>query len=320
MTDPQVISTDAVHCSNVPEVVPAVGFMGALFFVPLRDARCSGNMVTTSLCCVHCNLNVRYVADVALEPLSPCEVYGASGTALSNTASHLDGEAFQPDSSIVRIPEVVSVPENMSTKVRQGGAQWGHNAPGRAWCLRLGMSASSWDGWGKLHVNPCVAMGYYFSSFVLSSSTMAYMSTGVRGEGHMYYVVLVPLGCYTFVCIAGAISFWRWGPAVAHHKVYQHVTAFASLGIMPICYVGYLGPEATIPWHNNLHWLAVSCVSVFLLLQTTSAGGVPGEHPAEPRTSIREPVLRSSLHALVFLDALSDLALIRSLAKAVCSH
>ena len=183
----------------------------------------------------------------------------------------------------------------------------------------MGMCASSWDGWAKLHVNPGVAMGYYFASAAPICTISAYMCTGVRGEGHMYYVVLVPLVIYTVAGVAIIISFWRWGPGIVHHKHYQPFISVMALGMVPVTYVGYWGPVATVPWHNRLHWLVVSGVSTFSGLQYTSAGGLPGEHPAEPRTSIREPVLRSALHALLLLDAESDLALTRSLLEVVCS-
>ena len=94
--------------------------------------------------------------------------------------------------------------------------------------------------------------------------------------------------------------------------------AFASLGSLPVVYAGFLGPEATVPWQNNLQWLVFICANAFAVLQNASAGGMPGEHPAEPRTSIREPVLRSAIHALMMLDANSDVALIRSFLSAVC--
>ena len=157
---------------------------------------------------------------------------------------------------------------------------------------------------------------FYFCSDMYDSSLHVHRCP----EGHMYYVVLVPLVFLTTVTTAVTICFWKWGPAVAHHKLYQHLSAFAALGSMPLAYVGYLGPEPTIPWHNNLHWLIVSGLNAVAQLQTASAGSVAGEHPAEPRTSVREPVLRSTVHALMLLDACSDLALSRSLLRVVRSH
>ena len=74
----------------------------------------------------------------------------------------------------------------------------------------MGMSASSWDAWAKLHVNPYVAMSYFFVSAAPSSMAAAYMCTGVRGEGLMYYVVSVPLVFYTVAVTIALSCFWRW--------------------------------------------------------------------------------------------------------------
>ena len=43
--------------------------------------------------------------------------------------------------------------------VRHGVALWKTRAWGRTWCLRLGMTASSWDGWAKMHMNPSLQCG-----------------------------------------------------------------------------------------------------------------------------------------------------------------
>ena len=322
MTDLQRIPTDSHVCSNLPEVVPAaVCFMGALLFVPLRMPSVWVRWSQQTCVAGTVILNgVKYFADVALEPVSPCEVYGASGTALKKTASQLHGEVLQPDSNTVHFPDSLTSSENMSNKEWHGVVKWRYNERFRAWCLLLGMSASSWDGWAKLHANPCVAICYFFPSVILESITAGYSCTGVRGEGHMYFAVLVPLACHTVVVIAVTICFWRWGPAVAHHKLYLPVLAFLALCTTPMCYVAFLGPEETVPWNNSFHNLAIVCFGLFWLLQAASAGLVPGEHPAEPRTSINGPVIRCALQALLLFDAFSDLALTRSLLAAVCSH
>ena len=204
--------------------------------------------------------------------------------------------------------------------LEHGVTRWRWTARGRAWCRWWGMSANSWDGSAMLHVNPYAAMRYYFLLAIPSSMLAAYMCTGARGEGHMYYVILVPVGFYTTACTSQTILFWRWGPTIVHHKLYKPFSAFAALGTMPLTYVGYLGPEATVPWHNDLHWLVVSCLNSIFTFQVTSAGGLATEHPAEPRTSIREPVLRSAVHALMFIDACTDLAVTRSFVRVVRSY
>ena len=141
-----------------------------------------------------------------------------------------------------------------------------------------------------------------------------------RREGRGSHVLygLVPY-CLGF-CLYRSFSrpFWRLGPAVSHHTLYPPVPAFLALCGMPLCYAAFLGPEATVPWHNEFYSLILMSVVVFAMVQACAAGLVLGEHPAEPRTSIREPFLWASLLALMVLDALSDLALTRSFLTAVC--
>ena len=259
------------------------------------------------------------IADAPLEAVRPCEVYGASGTELNNTA-WLHGEVLQHDSSPVRFPDTSKVSGSISNREGLGVAKFEYNERGRAWCLRLGMSAGSWDGWAKMHANPLVAMCYFFLSYFLATSAMAYMCTGVRGEGYMYFVVLVTFGCDVVVNSAVLALFWRWGPAVVHHKLFPAGPVFLALCGMPMCYVAFVGSEATVPWNDSLHCLSIMCSVVVFMLQASAAGLVPGEHPAEPRTSIREPIIRAAMLTLLFLDAFSDLEVIRSLLMAVCSH
>ena len=263
---------------------------------------------------------MKYVADAALEPMYPCEEHVASGTELNNTACQLHEEVLQPDNSSVHCATMQSSSENVSRNVRHGVAKLRYNERGRAWCLRLGMSAGSWDGWAKMHANPSVSMSYFFLSYSLATSAIAYMCTGVRGEGHMYFVVLVPFGCDVVVNSAVLALFWWWGVVIAHHKLYPAVPAFLALCAMPMCYVAFLGSETTVPWNNSFHCISIMCLVSFFMLRAAASGLVPGEHPAEPRTSIMEPIIRASTLTLLFLDAFSDLAVIRSLLVAVCSH
>ena len=120
----------------------------------------------------------------------------------------------------------------------------------------------------------------------------------------------------TMICTHGVV--WRWGPAAVHHKLYQPFQAFVSLCMLSTGHVGFLGSEATAPWHDQFHFICIGTLLMFAMLQCASAGGVAGEHPAHPRTSITEPVYRSAVRALMLVDALSDLAL--SPLTAVCPH
>ena len=152
---------------------------------------------------------VKYVAYAALEPMSLCVAYGDSGTEVNNTACELQQEILQPGSSSAHVPETSNLSENLSSKLRRGVAKWGCNARRRVLCLRLGMCASAWDGWAELHVNPCVAMGYFFLSLSVATIGMGYICTGIKGEGPMYFVVFAPLAFHTIADIGIAVLFWR---------------------------------------------------------------------------------------------------------------
>ena len=155
----------------------------------------------------------------------------------------------------------------------------------------MGMTASSWEGWAELHVNPFVAMGYFYGFAALERAAAVYICTGVRGDDHMFYVVIVPL--VSFVVMGGtALDWfvWRRGPATVKHKLFQAFVVLSTLSSMPMLYVGNLGPEATVPWHDRLQFLCAHAVFTFWIIQKCTAGAVPGEHPADQHHGAFLPV------------------------------
>lgn len=98
----------------------------------------------------------------------------------------------------------------------------------------MGMSTVSWGGgWAKLHVNPSVAIGYYYVSWFFATAISAYICTGIRGEELVHNVVLVSLVSFTVMWTGMGCIFWRLGPGIAHSNVYQRVMALASLCLVP---------------------------------------------------------------------------------------
>lgn len=81
---------------------------------------------------------------------------------------------------------------------------------------------------------------------------------------------------------------------------------------MRMTYVGYLGTEETVQWWAKFHFFCAQALLTFSLIQAYSAGALPGEQPAEPRTSVMETFRRPALRAPMLLDAVSGLALVRS--------
>ena len=214
----------------------------------------------------------------------------------------------------------MAVTIDRGAKQRIGGAGTATATRGRRWCLRFGMTASSWDGWAKHQSNPYVAIDYFFESSALVTVVSIYTCTGVRGYGHMYYVVMVPVLDSVFLGAGLRCAFWRWGPGVVKYKPYQAAVLPAGPCVLPVTYIGCLGPAATVPWHVRFHFLCAHAAMTFLMHQTDAARSVAGEQPAEPRTSIMKPFSRAAIYAMMFLDVLSDLALSRSLLTVVLPH
>ena len=67
-------------------------------------------------------------------------------------------------------------------------------------------------------MNPFVAMGYFFGSAAMAAAAIAYICTGIRGDDHMFYVVIVPLVSFVVIETATNCSVWRWGPEIVNHQ------------------------------------------------------------------------------------------------------
>ena len=152
------------------------------------------------------------------------------------------------------------------THVRHGLVMWRLRVRGRLRCLRFGMTASAWDGWTQQHFNPYVAMCYLFGSAGLANAAASYIITGVRGDDQMYYVVMISLVCLVALKTGLDCCLWRWGLAVVNHKLFRAVAVLAAICTLPKNYVGYLGPDATAPWHDRSHFMCVHAVFIFLYI------------------------------------------------------
>ena len=181
------------------------------------------------------------------------------------------------------------------------------------------MTASAWDGWCKLHINPFAAMGYLFGFSGLSKVFVCYCAVGIQGDDFIENVITVMAGIHIVFLLALDILFWRWGPGVVCHKLYPTLLLSLVLTGVPLMLLGSLGPEELVPWDSRIHFLIFSSLWMFMELQEGAAGLVPGEHPAEPRTSIMMPFATCCVRAVMMIDLWSDLTLIRSLVRAVCS-
>jgi hypothetical protein len=202
--------------------------------------------------------------------------------------------------------------------VRQGLEALKIRAKGRAWCLRLGMTASSWDGWARLHVNPTIQMGVYFLTTGLYILSACYILTALPfNNSTQLYLVTVPFALHTFILFMATCLIWRLGPQFVQFKYYPILLLLILAGDLPMLYVGYIGPIVTVPWQNRLRFVCIHCIATVFLLSSAACGGVPGEHPVEPRTSIIPTLSGAVIQSLWASDSLTDLALITALLEEV---
>ena len=86
---------------------------------------------------------------------------------------------------------------------------------------------------------------------------------------------------------------------------------------IPLFYVSFIGPLDTVPWNNRFKCLVLCLTETLFQHLASAAGAIPGEHPVEPRTSIRKPVYRAIIQALRFMDSMTDLSFIVELVTEV---
>ena len=247
---------------------------------------------------------------------------------LCNVAAGVEGIQQHPVAAHEDAHSTACTPEglqkdsrlNFSTLalVRHGLDLWKNRARGRAWCLRLGMTASSWDGWAKMHVHPLVAMQFFFLSTMVDILSRSYMLTGLPMDGSLLcHAVTLPHNLNIAVCVAGTCAMFRVGPQVVFHRMFPLlVLATVSLAL-PLWYVGYIGPQDTVPWNNRFKFLVYGSVHNLFSHLAGAAGWLPGEHPVEPRTSIRKPVYSAIIKAMRLCDSLTDMSLIAELVAEV---
>ena len=133
--------------------------------------------------------------------------------------------------------------------LRHGVALWKNRARGRAWCLRLGMTSRSWDGWAQMHVHPPVAMQFYFLPTIGVMLTEVLLFTGLSMDTNslLFYAVTVPHALNIPVGVVLNCAMFRFGPQIAFHRMYQPMVLLFVALQLPVPYVGYIGPQDTVP-------------------------------------------------------------------------
>ena len=268
---------------------------------------------------LHCAAEPEMATAVELPPLQ-ADITGSSiDIADGDSIKQQGGPLLGPkDAAASCVPTVRPESAGLSTaavaRLRHRVNLWKKRAWGRAWCLRFGMTASSWHGWSKMHVNPFIAMRFCFLSAAGHTLTNVYIATSLpMPRSMLFYVATLPFLLHAVVMVALACAMFRLGPQVAFHRTFPLAWLSMALLPFPVWYLGYVGPQHTLPWNNPYQFLAASFLSLLFGHLTAAAGGISGEHPMEPRTSITKPAFRAVIQTVRATDILTDLSLIGEL-------
>ena len=136
-------------------------------------------------------------------------------------------------------------------------------------------------------------------------------------ESVLFYAVTLPYVVNLGLGMVWAAILFRFGPQIVFHRMFLLLLLCSVAAPLPVWYVGYVGPQDTVPWNNRFKFLVVSFAERLCEHLAGAAGALPGEHPVEPRTSIRMPVYRAIIQTLRLTDSLTDLSLIVELVAEV---
>ena len=160
-----------------------------------------------------------------------------------------------------------------------------------------------------MHVNPFIAMLFYFLSVIGDNLAKAYLVTCLpMHRSILYYALTLPYVLHMVTNLAFYCAMFRNGPQFVFHRMYLPIVLSGVVLSLPV---------HVVPWSNQLKVLIVRVATILFTHLTAAAGGLPGEHPVEPRTSIMKPVCRAVIQTLRVTDSLTDLSLIWELVAEV---
>lgn len=131
---------------------------------------------------------------------------------------------------------------------------------------------------------PVVAIPHCYASeiglHVLSVCTV----TGMHLENSLnFWLVTLPLIMFTLVCFATDIGFWKRGPDFVNVKLYPPLLLTLAVLVLPVLYVGYLGPISAVPWNNSVLLMCVNLAAIWMYAQT----GLAGNRGSPRRTKVQ---------------------------------
>lgn len=184
----------------------------------------------------------------------------------------------------------------------------------KSFFIRLGMSESALEGWTKLHVNPVVALWYFWASQAGLLVVLLTIIAGMKFDNSVHlYIITIPFIAAFMLQLIADVFFWRLGPDFAHHKMLSGIMITLVACSLPMLLFGYLGAREVVPWNSRIMFSGQTLLMFFFASQAAQAGANGGEHPIQPRTSITMPVVQGLMESILVWDALVDIGLIRSL-------
>jgi hypothetical protein len=185
-------------------------------------------------------------------------------------------------------------------------------------CKALYMHPSAAAGWAMMHESPCQCLVTFFVYYVIALLGLDGMFTwGLIWSPWFPYIVL-PCACSMLPADLVAISgFWRYGPSFATSPIFAIGGVFFVLPTLALTALAYL-----VPGKMNVLGDQIACTAV-LFTSGVACGmtlKLASEFPEQPIKGFRAPLFDSFMRALQIVDALTDMGVVRLLAKQVCGQ
>jgi hypothetical protein len=145
----------------------------------------------------------------------------------------------------------------------------------------------------------------FFCSLLVALSVFWYIFSSMASDDYKYSV---PSSISAGFVISHFLAGWRWGPKYAKFSVFTFtLPLFMAYTMIPML----VGPVDQVPFGSIFHFTAVIACQVTSMSIAAVSGLVPNDQPLEPHRTIWKPVLRAAVNTDRFMDAMTDMALLR---------
>ena len=168
-------------------------------------------------------------------------------------------------------------------------------------------------------MNPLLAVCYYYSATTGLHFASIWLCTAIAAFGgiYLYMSTFLFLG-FIVLGILTDLMFWGCGPDVVNHKLFPVAVALSAALLLTTLLLMSLEHMDTVSFQHRMLFACWGSCAAFFHSHSMAAGGVKGEHPLYPRTSIFCPFMRANMRAVQMVDALTDVEVIRTLMEQAC--